>query len=170
MKFKVLLRQNFTSMTPNIFWRQTIFIKDVTGQKSTIFEKKSKITKKCQKSWLFKKSWLLWLLTSLHFCTCPTVHDWWPYMHQRNITTKNCLFGDFFRKSHHCTPPTSQKLNEGEIQRKNARKKKVVASQIKAACKKLEKVTGTVRRKSPNLTSWVGNAFTSRRGPYPCLA
>ena len=44
MKFRVLLRQNFTSMTPNIFWRQRIFIKDVTGQKSTIFEKKSKIT------------------------------------------------------------------------------------------------------------------------------
>ena len=153
MKFKVLLRQNFTSMTPNIFWRQTIFIKDVTGQKSTIFEKKSKITKKCQKSWLFKKIWLLWLLTSLHF-----------------YTTENCIFGDFFRKSHHRTPPTSQKLNEGEIRRKNARKKKVVASRIKGACKKLEKVTGTIRRKSPNLTSWVGNAFTSRRGPYPCLA
>ena len=170
MKFRVLLCQNFTSMTPNICWRQTIFIKDVTGQKSTIFEKKSKITKKCQKSWLFKKIWLLWLLTSLHFYTCPTVHEYCPYMRQRKIATENCIFGDFFRKSHHRTPPTSQKLNEGEIRRKNARKKKVVASRIKGACKKLEKVTGTIWRKSPNLTSWVGNAFTSRRGPYPCLA
>ena len=170
MKFRVLLRQNFTSMTPNIFWLQKIFIKDVTGQKSTIFEKKSKITKKCQKSWLFKKNWLLWLLTSLHFYTCPTVHEYCPNMRQRKKTTENYIFGDFFRKSHHRTPPTSQKLNEGEIRRKNARKKKVVASRIKGACKKLEKVTGTFRRKSPNLTSWVGNAFTSRRGPYPCLA
>ena len=170
MKFRVLLRQNFTSMTPNICWRQTIFIKDVTGQKSTIFEKKSKITKKCQKSWLFKKIWLLWLLTSLHFYTCPTVHEYCPYMRQRKITTENCIFGDFFRKSHHRTPPTSQKLNEGEIRRKNARKKKVVASRIKGACKKLEKVTGTIRRKRLKITSWVGNAFTSRRGPYPCLA
>ena len=74
-------------------------------------------------------------------------------MHQSKTTTKNCLLGDFFRKSHHSTPPTSQKVNEGEIRRKNARKKKVVASQIKAACKKLEKVTGTIRRKSLNLTS-----------------
>ena len=168
--FWVLLRHNYTSVTPNNFRRQTTFIMKVTSQKSTISEKKSKITKKCQKSWLFKKFWLLWLLTSLHFYTCPTVHEKCPYMRQRKITTKNCIFEDFFRKSHHRTPPTSQKVNEGEIRRKNARKKKVVASQIKSACKKLEKVTGTIRRKSPNLTSWVCNAFTSRRGPYPCLA
>ena len=96
--FLVLLRQNYTSLTPNDFRRQITFIGKVIGHKSTVSEKKSKITKKCQKSWLFKKSWLLWLLTSLHFCTCPTVHDQWPYMHQRNITTKNCLFWGFFSK------------------------------------------------------------------------
>ena len=107
--FLELLHQNYLSATPNDFQRQSIFIKEAIGQKSTISEKKSKITKKCQKSWLFKKIWLLWLLISLHFYTCPTVHEYCPYMRQRNITTENCIFGDFFRKSHHRTPPNLAK-------------------------------------------------------------
>ena len=107
--FGVLLPQNYTSVTPNNFRRQTTFIMKVTNQKSTISEKKSKITKKWQKSWLFKKIWLLWLLTSMHFYTCPTVHEYCPYMRQRKITTENCIFGDFFRKSHHRTPPQPRK-------------------------------------------------------------
>ena len=62
--FGVLLRHNYTSVTPNNFRRQTTFIMKVTSQKSTISEKKSKITKKRQnhdfsKNFDFCDFWLL---------------------------------------------------------------------------------------------------------------
>ena len=133
--FGVLLRHNYTSVTPNNFRRQTTFIMKVTRQKSTISEKKSKITKKCQKSWLFKKIWLLWLLTSLHFYTCPTVHEYCPYMRQRKITTENCFFGDFFRKSHHRTPQPRKNSMKEKFDAKMPERKKLSLAESRAHAK-----------------------------------
>ena len=45
MRFRVLLHQNYTSVTPIIYQRQTTFIIEVTSQKSTICEKIQKMQK-----------------------------------------------------------------------------------------------------------------------------
>ena len=75
MTFRVLLRQNYTSVTPTTFRRQTTFILEVKSQKSIISEKSQKSRKKCQKSRFFKNFWLLSLPTSLRAITLLPVLD-----------------------------------------------------------------------------------------------
>ena len=156
---------------PQRFLTADNFYQEGHRSKVNSFREKVKNHEKMSKIMTFQKK--LTSVTSdfsafLHVPNSPRLMT--LYASKKYNDEKLPFLGTFFEKVMIAPPPTSQKVNEGEIRRKNARKKKVVASQIKAACKKLEKVTGTIRRKSPNLTSWVGNAFTSRRGPYPCLA
>ena len=132
--------------TPTIFRRQTFPIMGNKGQKSTILEEKSKITKNCQKSWNFSKKWLLsprvWLVAQ----TWLPLPNFWPFLKKKFFLMKSGIFWQFFSKSQYLTPPTSQKVQEGEFQSKNAIRKKSFFRRFEAACKNLEKVTGRVSR------------------------
>ena len=71
----MLLRQNYTSMTPTTFRRQTTFIMGVKSEKSIVSEKSQKSRKNCQKSRFFEKFWLLSLPTCLRAITLLPVLD-----------------------------------------------------------------------------------------------
>ena len=73
--FRVLLHQNYTSVTPTTIRRQTTFIMEVKRQKSISSEKSQKSQKNCQKSRFFEKFWLLWFPTSLCAITLLPVLD-----------------------------------------------------------------------------------------------
>ena len=115
-------------------------------QKSTILEKKSKITKNCQKIINFSKIWLLspriWLVAQ----TCPPLPNIWPLLKKNFFLIKSGVFWQFFSKSRFLTPPTLVKVQQREVQSKSAIRKKSFFHRFKAACKKLEKFIGWVRR------------------------
>ena len=144
--FWVVFMKSHPYYTPTLFRRQTFFIMVNKGQKSTILEKKSKITKKCQKSWNFSKIWLLspriWLVAQ----TCPPLPDIWSLSKKKFFLMKSGIFWLFFRKSRFLTPPTLAKVQQREVQSKSAIRKKSFFHRFKAACKKLEKFIGWVRR------------------------
>ena len=77
----------------------TILIIVNLGQRSTILEKKWKITKNCQKSWHFRKICILWHPNSPHF---------WRSIYEPALSRliainwknqRNLIFWHFFRKS-----------------------------------------------------------------------
>ena len=138
-------------------------------QKSTILEKKSKITKKCQKSWIFSKIWLLsprsWLVAQ----TCTPLPIIWPLLKKKIFLIKSGVFWHFFRKSRILTPPTLVKVQQREVQSKSAIRKKSFFHRFKAACKKLEKFIGWFRRTFKIF--FFGHIWVeprTGRGPYPC--
>ena len=98
MRFRVLLHQNYTSVTPIIYRRQTTFIIEVTSQKSTICEKIQKKCKKSQKLWFFENFWLLWLLTSLRGITPLPVLDQSFFWKKVKKFQKSSCGDDFFQK------------------------------------------------------------------------
>ena len=144
--FRVVFLKSHPYYTPTIFQRQTFFIMINSAQKSTILEKKSKITKNCQKSLNFSKIWLLSPRICLVAKTCPPVPNIWALFEKNFFQIKNEFFWAFFQKSRFLTPPTLVKVQEGEFQSKSAIRKKSFFRRFKAACKKLEKVTVTFSR------------------------
>ena len=82
---------------------------------------------------------------------------------------KSGIFWQFFSKSQYLTPPTSQKVQQREVQSKSAIRKKSFFRRFKAACKKLEKFIGWVRRTVSEI--FFGHIWVeprTGRGPYPC--
>ena len=69
------------------------------GQRSTILEKKWKITKNCQKSWLFRKICLLWHPNSPQFWRSIYEPALSPLIAINWKNTRNLIFWHFFRKS-----------------------------------------------------------------------
>ena len=116
------------------------------SQKSTILEKKSKITKNCQKIINFSKNWLLspriWLVAQ----TCPPLPNIWPLLKKIFFSYKKWGFLAIFLKKSIFDPPTLVKVQQREVQSKSAIRKKSFFRRFKAACKKLEKFIGWVRR------------------------
>ena len=112
MRFRVLLHQNYTSVTPIIYRRQTTFIIEVTSQKSTICEKIQKNAKKCQKLWFFENFWLLWLLTSLRGITPLPGHDQSFFWKKVKKFQKSSCGDDFSQKVAILPPPTGKKCNK----------------------------------------------------------
>ena len=85
--FWVFFSHSYPYYYKPIFTRQTFCSIIGRSQKPTIWKKKQKNCKKCQKSWLFEKSWLLWLLTSQVFLTCPTVSGKCPLVNKKHNST-----------------------------------------------------------------------------------
>ena len=139
------------------------------GQKSTNLEKKSKITKNCQKSWNFSKIWHLspriWLVAQ----TCPPLPNICPLMKKKFFSYKKWDFLAIFLKKSISDPPNLSKLQQREVQSKSAIRKKSFFHRFKAACKKLEKFIGWVRRTVSEI--FFGHIWVeprTGRGPYPC--
>ena len=167
--FWVVFMKSHPYYTPTIFQRQTFFIMVNKGQKSTTLEKKSKITKNCQKNINFSKIWLLspriWLVAQ----TCPPLPNLWPLLKKIFFLIKSGVFWQFFSKSLFLTPPTLVKVQQREVQSKIAIRKKSFFHRFKAACKKLEKFIGWVRRTVSEI--FFGHIWVeprTGRGPYPC--
>ena len=167
--FWVVFMKSHPYYTPTFYRRQTFFIMVNKGQKSTILEKKSKITKNCQKNINFSKIWLLsprsWLVAQ----TYPPLHDIWSLSKKFFFLMKSGIFWLFFRKSRILTPPTLVKVQQREVQSKSAIRKKSFFHRFKAACKKLEKFIGWFRRTFQIF--FFGHIWVeprTGRGPYPC--
>ena len=82
---------------------------------------------------------------------------------------KNRIFWPFFSKIQYLTPPTSEKVQQREVQSKSAIRKKSFFRRFKAACKKLEKSIGRFRRTVSEI--FFGHIWVeprTGRGPYPC--
>ena len=144
--FWVVFMKSHLYYTPTIFRRQTFFIIVNKGQKSFILEKKSKITKNCQKNINFSKIWLLspriWLVAQ----TCPPLPDIWSLSKKKIFSYEKWDFLAIFSKKSIFDPPTLVKVQQREVQSKSAIKKRSFFHRFKAACKKLEKFIGWVRR------------------------
>ena len=82
-----------------------------------------------------------WLPKRAHLCL---IFD--PYRKKIFFLMKSGIFWLFFRKSRFLTPPTLVKVQQREVQSKSAIRKKSFFHRFKAACKKLEKFIGWVRR------------------------
>ena len=105
----MLLRQNYTFVTPTTFQRQTTFILEVKSQKSIISEKSQKSRKNCQKSRFFEKFWLLWLPTSVRAITLLPVLD--RTVLRKNLKKiKKLLAGMTFLKKSVFDPPNRPKV------------------------------------------------------------
>ena len=137
--FRVVFMKSHPYYTPTIFRRQTFLIMGKKSKKSTILEKKSKITKNCQKSWNFSKNWLLsprvWLVAQ----TCPPVPRIWSLFEKKFFLIKNEFFWPFFRKSRFLTPPNPSKSARRRISIKKCHKKKVIFSPIQGRMQKIRK-------------------------------
>ena len=116
---------------PTIFRRKTFLIMGNKGQKSTILEKKSKITKNCQKSWNFSKIWLpsprIWLVAQ----TCPPLPNIWPLLKKNFFSYKKWVFLAIFLKKSYFYPPNPSKSARRRISIKKCHKEKVIFSPIR---------------------------------------
>ena len=138
--FWVAFMKSHPYYTPTIFRRQTFFIMVIKGQKSTILEKKSKITKNCQKNINFSKIWLLspriWLVAQ----TCPPLPDIWSLSKKHFFLMKSGIFWLFFRKSRFLTPPNPSKSATTRSSIKKCHKEKVIFSPIQGCMQKIRKI------------------------------
>ena len=139
-------------------------------QKSTILDKKSKITKNCQKIINFSKIWLLspriWLVAQ----TRPPLPKIWPLLKKNFFSYKKWDFLAIFSKKSHFDPPNPSKSATTRSSIKKCHKEKAFFHRFKAACKKLEKFIGWFRRTFQIF--FFGHIWVeprTRRGPYPCL-
>ena len=69
-----------------------------------------------------------------------------PFMKKKFFSYKKWDFLAVFLKKSVSDPPTSQKVQQREVQSKSAIRKKSFFHRFRAACKKLEKFIGWVRR------------------------
>ena len=138
--FWVAFMKSHPFCTPTIFWRQTFFIMGNKGQKSTILEKKSKITKNCQKSWNFSKIWLLspriWLVAQ----TCLPLPNIWPFMKKKFFPYKKWVFLAIFLKKWISDPPNLSKSATTRSSIKKCHKEKVIFSPIQGRMQKIRKI------------------------------
>ena len=152
-------------MTPLIFRRQTTFIMDNKGQKSTISEKTEKKSKSRKKSWLFKKFWLLWLLTSMRVITAPPVPDRCSFWKKSKKFQKSAGGGDDFKKVDFWPPQPAKKWwrsDSIDMGPKNLS----FSRQIRAACKNLANSKGGIS------STWVfvqGGLYRQRFWRIPIL-
>ena len=137
--FWVVFMKSYSYYTPTIFRRQTFHIMGIKGQKSTISEKKSKITKNCQKSWNFSKIWLLspriWLVAQ----TCPPLPNIWPFMKKKFFSYKKWDFLAIFLKKSKSDPPNLSKSATTRSSIKKCHKEKVIFSPIQGRMQKIRK-------------------------------
>ena len=118
----MLVRPNYTSMTPIHFRRQTTFIMGSKRQKSTISEKTEKKSKSRQKSWFFKEFWLLWLLTSMRDIIPQPVPDRCSFWKKLKIFQKSGCGDKIFKKVDFWPPPTGQKVTKEWFNRHGTKK------------------------------------------------
>ena len=143
----------------------------IKGQKSTILEKKSKITKNCQKSWNFSKIWLLspriWLVAQ----TCPPLPDIWPFMKKIFFSYKKWDFLAIFLKKSISDPPNLSKNATTRSSIKKCHKEKVIFSPIHGRMQKIRKSYWIVFENMPGAQGPVIYGTTTRtgQGPYPAL-
>ena len=141
------------------------------GQKSTILEKKSKITKNCQKSWNFSKIWLLspriWLVAQ----TCLPLPNIWPFMKKKIFSYKKWVFLAIFLKKWISDPPNLSKSATTRISIEKCHKEKVIFSPIHGRMQKFRKSYWIVFENMPGAQGPVIYGTTTRtgQGPYPAL-
>ena len=141
------------------------------GQKSTVLEKKSKITKNCQKSWNFSKIWLLspriWLVAR----TCPPLPNIWPFMKKNFFSYKKRDFLAIFIKKSIFDPPNLSKSATTRSSIKKCHKEKVIFSQIHGRMQKIRKSYWIVFENMHGGPGPVIYGTTTRtgQGPYPAL-
>ena len=137
--FWVVFMKSHPYYTPTIFQRQTFFIMVNKGQKSTILEKKSKITKNCQKIINFSKIWLLspriWLVAQ----TCPPLPNIWPFMKKKFFSYKKWDFLAIFLKKSISDPPNLSKSATTRSSIEKCHKEKVIFSPIHGRMQKIRK-------------------------------
>ena len=137
--FRVVFLKSHPYYTPTIFQRQTFFIMINSAQKSTILEKKSKITKNCQKSLNFSKIWLLSPRICLVAKTCPPVPNIWALFEKNFFSNKKWIFLSIFPKKSIFDPPNPSKSAGRRISIKKCHKKKVIFSPIQGRMQKIRK-------------------------------
>ena len=137
--FRVVFMKSHPYYTPTIFQRQTFFIMINFAQKSTILEKKSKITKNCQKSWNFSKIWLLSPRICLVAQTCPPVPRFWSLFEKKFFSNKKRIFLTIFPKKSIFDPPNPSKSARRRISIEKCHKKKVIFSPIQGRMQKIRK-------------------------------
>ena len=143
----------------------------IKGQKSTILEKKSKITKNCQKSWNFSKIWLLspriWLVAQ----TCLPLPNIWPFMKKKFFPYKKWVFLAIFLKKWISDPPNLSKSATTRISIEKCHKEKVIFSPIHGRMQKFRKSYWIVFENMPGAQGPVIYGTTTRtgQGPYPAL-
>ena len=116
--FWVVFMKSYAWYTPTIFWRQTFLIMGNKGQKSTILEEKSKITKNCQKSWNFSKNWLLSPLVWLVAQTWLPLPNLWPLLKKIFFLWKVGFFGHFSQKVNNWPPQPLKKSKKENFNQK----------------------------------------------------
>ena len=138
--FWVVFMKSHPYYTPTIFRRQTFFIMVNKGQKSTILEKKSKITKNCQKNINFSKIWLLspriWLVAQ----TCPPLPDIWSLSKKIFFSYEKWDFLAIFSKKSIFDPPNPSKSATTRSSIKKCHKEKVIFSPIQGRMQKIRKI------------------------------
>ena len=141
------------------------------GQKSTILEKKLKITKNCQKSWNFSEIWLLspriWLVAQ----TCPPLPNIWPFMKKKFFSYKKWDFLAIFLKKSIFDPPNLSKSATTRSSIKKCHKEKVIFSPIQGRMQKFRKSYRIVFENMHRRPAPVIYVTTTRtgQGPYPAL-
>ena len=138
------------------------------GQKSTISEKKSKITKNCQKSWNFSKIWLLspriWLVAQ----TCPPLPNIWSFMKKKIYSYKKWDFLAIFLKKSHFDPPNLSKSATTRSSIKKCHKEKVIFSPIQGRMQKIRKSYDKDYENGPRNFFWIYmQRIEKRAGPLP---
>ena len=163
----MLLRQNYTFVTPTTFQRQTTFILEVKSQKSIISEKSQKSRKNCQKSRFFEKFWLLWLPTSVRAISLLPVLD-------RTVLRKNwkkikkLLAGMTFLKKSVFDPPQPAKSAIHEISTKMGPYTKSFFHHFQTTCKVSSTSDGSFPRSQNFLhPGSLVKGILSGRAPYP---
>ena len=141
------------------------------GQKSTILEKKSKITKNCQKIINFSKIWLLspriWLVAQ----TCPPLPDIWSLSKKIFFSYKKWGFLAIFLKKSIFDPPNPSKSATMRSSIKKCHKEKVIFSPIQGRMQKIRKSYWIVFENMHGGPGPVIYGTTTRtgQGPYPAL-
>ena len=135
MRFRVLLHQNYNSVTPIIYRRQTTFIIEVTSQKSTICEKIQKNAKKMPKIVIFWK--FLTSVTSDFIARYNTPTCAWSkfLLKKSEKISKKFVRGWLFPKSRDFTPPQLAKSATKNTLIKMRPKILSVSHRFRPACK-----------------------------------
>ena len=138
--FWVAFMKSHPYQTPTIFRRQTFLIMGNKCQKSTILEKKSKITKKCQKIINFSKIWLLspriWPVAQ----TWLPLPNLWPLLKKKFFSYKKWGFLAIFLKKSIFDPPNPSKSATTRSSIKKCHKEKVIFSPIQSRMQKIRKI------------------------------
>ena len=159
-----------TLTRPPLFFNARHFLSWAAKVKSQPFWRKSKKSLKIVKNdEIFQKFDFYhpgsdWLPKRAHLCLIFDLL--WK---KKFFLIKSGIFWQFFSKSQYLTPPTSQKVQQREVQSKSAIRKKSFFHRFRTACKKLEKFIGCVRRTVSEI--FFGHIWVeprTGRGPYPC--